>query len=50
MQYSKKDNLTDLVQALQALEGKPAPVKPTGTVINDNGEIITLGQEGTETK
>lgn len=50
MQFSRKDNLTDLVQALQALETKPVQAQPVGTVMNDRSEVITLGQQGAETK
>ena len=50
MDTNKKDNLTDLVQALSELETKPAQQKPAGTVLNESGEVITLGQDASKTK
>lgn len=50
MDTNKKDNLTDLVQALAELETKPAQQRPAGTVVNENGEVITLGQDASGTK
>lgn len=50
MDANKKDNLTDLVQALSELEAKPAQQKPIGTVVNESGEVVTLGQDASKTK
>ena len=45
MDRQQKDNLTDVVQALAALEETAAPVRPEGTVVLNDGEIVKLGQE-----
>ena len=50
MDIQKKDNLTDVVQALLELETKPVQVKPEGTILNSDGEIVLLGQDEAETK
>lgn len=45
MKLHKKDNLTDAVEALQTQGGASStPEVADGQVVNNEGEVITLGQ------
>ncbi|GEM_PF-4843857 len=45
MKPKKKDNLTDAVEVLQAQgDGSSTPQAADGQVVNNEGEVITLGQ------
>ena len=46
MDVRKKDNLTDAVEALERNESAPEPQGRDQQVVNNDGEIITLGQNG----
>ena len=46
MDIRKKDNLTDAVEALERNESAPEPQGRDQQVVNNDGEIITLGQNG----
>jgi len=46
MDIRKKDNLTDAVEALERNENAPEPQGRDQQVVNNDGEIITLGQNG----
>ncbi len=46
MDIRKKDNLTDAVEALERNESAPEPKDGDSQVVNNDGEIITLGQNG----
>lgn len=46
MDVQKKDNLTELTEAIQALAHEIAVNLPEGTVVTATGEIVTLGQNG----
>lgn len=47
MKSSRKDNLTDVAEALAALTAQPPQQQPNppGTVIAADGTIVTLGQQ-----
>lgn len=46
MKPRKKDNLTDAVEALQRQgDGDSAPQAADGQVVNEEGEVVTLGQK-----
>ncbi len=44
MEAKKKDNLTELAQAIRELAHDAALDLPEGTVLSATGEIVTLGQ------
>jgi len=47
MDIRKKDNLTDAVEALESRRNDPPQEPPKQQqVVNNDGEIITLGQNG----
>ena len=51
MKITRKDNLTDVVERLPKTpvatgnNGNDQKPKPQETVVNNNGEVITLGQK-----
>lgn len=47
MKFTRKDNLTDVAEALATIAAQPKPQQqnPPGTVIAADGTIVTLGQQ-----
>ena len=45
MKLSKKDNLTDAIEALERNDDDTAPKTGNQQVVNNEGEIVTLGQK-----
>jgi hypothetical protein len=46
MDAKKKDNLTELAEAIRELAHEIAQDLPEGTVVTATGEIVTLGKNG----